>query len=90
MDYLGPLIVCGLATAFVMSVLEYFTQNPLIRAISAILTSIGSNLLLVGAQIQVIPLSLGSTFLGVLLISVAFNGNGVGGAKVTASRVPRL
>lgn len=88
MDYLAPLIVCGLATAFVMSVLEYFTQNPLIRAVSAVLTSVGSTLLMTGWQVQAIPMSLGATFLGVLLISLV--SSGTDGAKVTAPRVPRL
>jgi hypothetical protein len=90
MDYLGTLIVCGFATAFVMSVLEYFVQNPLIRVVLSLLTSFGSNVLLIGIQIQIIPLSLGSTFLGVFLISIAFGGIGGSDAKVTTSRVPRL
>jgi hypothetical protein len=92
MDYLGYLLISGFSTAFVISLLEYFTANPLIRALSSLITSLISSLIFLGWCLQLIPVSLGGTFLGVLLLSAisALPNFGSAESLKRSGRVPRL
>jgi hypothetical protein len=87
MDFLGALLGSGLATAFVLSLLEYFSLKPLLKALVALSSSFVAIILMSGISWQVIPLALGATFLGVLLFSLV---SGRAEPSKYQSRIPKL
>lgn len=59
-------IIAGLASAFVLSVLDYWFDTPIIKAITGIASSAVALLLLGVWGTTLLPMILASTFLGAL------------------------
>lgn len=88
MDYLGTVLGAGLSTAFVMSVLDYFNLQPLVKAVVSLAASFLAVAAFNGFSWQTVPLMLGSAFLGLLLFSLVSQGEVP--EKRNRSRIPRL
>lgn len=64
------ILIAGLASAFVLSVLEYWVSQPLIKAVSGFGASVVSLLLLGQWSLGLIPMALGATFLAAFALSL--------------------
>jgi len=64
-------LIAGLASAFVLSVLEYWVDGPLARAIAGIATSAIAVALTSPIGLATIPEILAATFLGAFAVNLA-------------------
>jgi len=63
-------LIAGLAAAFVLSVLDYWVQNPLVRAVAGSVTALISVLIVTGWNVIAIPETLAAAFLGAFAMSL--------------------
>ena len=64
-------LIAGLAAAFALSALDYWTDTPIVRAIVGVATSAVSLAILGTTDLRIVPESLASTFLGLLAMALA-------------------
>jgi len=64
-------LVAGLATAFVLSVLEYWVEGPLLRAVAGFISATIAVLLVAPPSMSTAPEILAATFVGALAVNLA-------------------
>ena len=77
-------LIAGLAAAFALSVLEYWTSGPLLRAVTGLVTAAVSLLLTVPLSPALVPMSLAATVVAALAMELA--GRGVAQLRSPSTR----